>query len=127
VSAPELLGRGPQGEPRLVAGYSPSSDRYHFPSSSVCPYSGSTDVEQRLLSSTGTLWAWTAVMAPPPGYAGPTPYGFGVVEMPEGIRIVGRLTEADPTKLRIGQSMHLVVETLPIGNGDPVETYSFAP
>ncbi|MFZ0666687.1 MAG: OB-fold domain-containing protein [Acidimicrobiales bacterium] len=78
------------------------------------------------LSQTGTLWAWTAVTASPPGYEGAIPYGFGVVELPEGVRIVTRLTEADPANLRYGQQMNFVLVPLPY-EGEQVLTYAFAP
>jgi uncharacterized OB-fold protein len=74
----------------LVGGYSPTSDRFHFPVLPTCPYSGAADVQRVLLSRDGTLWAWTAVTAPPPGYEGPTPYGFGVVELTRAARVVTR-------------------------------------
>ena len=65
----------------LVGGWSPASGRYHFPLLDTCPFSGATDVERVLLSREATLWVWTAVTAAPPGYEGPVPYGFGVVEL----------------------------------------------
>ncbi len=50
--------------------------------------------------TSGRLWLWTAVTSAPPGYAGPVPYGFGVVELDGvGLRVVGRLTESDPANL----------------------------
>ena len=55
------------------------------------------------LSRQGTLWAWTAVTAPPPGYQGEVPFGIGVVELPEGVRVITRLTESDPGALAEGQ------------------------
>ncbi|HKA84608.1 MAG TPA: OB-fold domain-containing protein [Acidimicrobiales bacterium] len=68
------------------------------------------------LPRTGSLWAWTAVTAAPPGYEGPVPYGFGVVELDGvGLRVVGRLTEPDPSALREGQPMVVTTETLPGG------------
>jgi uncharacterized OB-fold protein len=74
------------------------------------------------------LWAWTAVTHPPPGYRGEVPYGFGVVELPEGLRVVSRLSEADPGRLRAGQPVHLVLETLHTDDdGRSVVTYAFAP
>jgi uncharacterized OB-fold protein len=80
------------------------------------------------LSDRGTLWAWTAVTAPPPGYLGDVPYGIGVVELPEGVRIIGRLTEADPGALHAGQAMELRVVTLgPDAEAREVLTYAFAP
>ena len=73
-----------------------------------------------MLSSEATLWAWTAVTAAPPGYAGPVPFGFGVVElMHEQLRVITRLTEPDPARLAFGQPMRLVAETLPLENGEP--------
>jgi uncharacterized protein len=97
----------------LIGGYSPTSGRYHFPLLDTCPYSGARDVQQVLLSRRGRLWAWTAVTAPPPGYGGEVPYGFGVVELAdEQLRIITRLKEADPAKLSFGQPMELVADEL---------------
>ena len=108
----------------LVGGYSPTSDRFHFPVLPTCPYSGAADVQRVLLSRDGTLWAWTAVTAPPPGYEGPTPYGFGVVELTrEQLRVVTRLTESDPARLQFGQPMTLVADEL----HDGVVTWAFTP
>ncbi len=107
----------------LVGGYSPTSGHFHFPLLDTCPYSGATDVERVLLSRDATLWAWTAVTAPPPGYEGPVPFGFGVVELvAEHLRIVTRLRQSDPSSLSFGQAMSLVPDELPGG----VVTWAFA-
>jgi uncharacterized OB-fold protein len=88
----------------------------------MCPYRGADDVERVLLSRDATLWAWTAVTAAPPGYEGPVPYGFGIVELTrERLRIVTRLTEPDPSRLAFGQPMTLVADELP----DGVVTWAF--
>ena len=111
------------GSVTLIGGFSPTSGKYHFPLLDTCPYSGATDVERVLLSRDATLWAWTAVTAAPPGYAGPVPYGFGVVELVrEELRIITRLREPDPARLTFGQPMTLVAEELP----DGVVTWAFA-
>jgi uncharacterized OB-fold protein len=74
------------------------------------------------------LWAWTAVTAAPPGYRGEVPYGMGVVELPEGIRVITRLTESDPAALRAGQPMELRVVPLHTDDeGTPIVTFAFAP
>jgi uncharacterized OB-fold protein len=93
----------------LLGGYSRTSGHHHFPLGEVCPYTGADDVEPVDLPVTGRLWLWTAVTSAPPGYEGPVPYGFGVVDL-DGIdlRVVGRLTAADPANLREGQPMRLV-------------------
>lgn len=74
------------------------------------------------------MWAFTAVTAPPPGYLGETPYGFGVVELVEGVRVITRLTVADPSALAIEQPMHLVIDDLATdAEGRHTVTYAFAP
>jgi uncharacterized OB-fold protein len=109
----------------LVGGYSPTSKRFHFPRLDSCPYTGATDIETVTLSSDGMLWAWTAVTAAPPGYAGPVPFGFGVVELThEKLRVITRLTEPDPANLEFGQAMRLVAQSLPGEAGDVV-TWAF--
>ena len=112
----------------LIGGFSPSSGRYHFPVAPLCPYTGAEDVEEVRLSGTGRLWSWTGVTAPPPGYRGDVPYGLGIVQLEEGVRVVGRLTEADPGALRDGQPVRVVAETVFVddGGGDVV-TWAFAP
>lgn len=109
-----LLELHADGSVDLVGGYSPTSGRYHFPLLDTCPYTGATDVERVILSREATLWAWTAVTAAPPGYEGEVPYGFGVVELTrERLRVVTRLQESDPARLRFGQPMTLVRDQLP--------------
>jgi uncharacterized OB-fold protein len=110
----------------LIGGYSPTSDRHHFPRLDTCPYTGATDIETVTLSTDAMLWLWTAVTAAPPGYTGPVPFGFGVVELErEHLRVITRLTEPDPARLTVGQPMRLVAETLPRDDGGSVVTWAF--
>lgn len=112
--------------PRLLGSRCADCGGHHFPRHRTCPYCASAAVEPVTLSGHGTLWAHTAVTAAPPGYQGEVPYGFGVVELPEGIRVVTRLTEPDTTRLRLGQPMTLVVVPLHRGeDGGVVTTYAF--
>jgi uncharacterized protein len=115
-------------DPHLLGSRCSSCGGHHYPRHRVCAYCSSEDVVEVDLSSTGTLWAWTAVNAPPPGYQGEVPFGFGVVELPEGLRVVPRLTEADPSRLSAGQKMRLVVVPLHMDEeGRQVTVSAFAP
>jgi uncharacterized OB-fold protein len=123
-----LFTEATDGSVRLLGGRCGSCGEHHFPAAASCPYCSAGDVTEAPLSPTGTLWAWTAVTAPPPGYRGEVPFGFGVVELPERIRVVTRITEADPARLRRGQVMRL--EIVPLHgdeDGRPVVTYAFGP
>jgi uncharacterized OB-fold protein len=101
---------------------------YHFPRHETCPYCSTEGAEPVELSRSGVLWAWTAVTAAPPGYNGAVPFGFGVVELPEGIRVITLLTESDPAALSAGAPMTLVRwELATNADGAAVTTYAFGP
>lgn len=113
--------------PALVCGRCGACGAHHFPRQHTCPYCAADDVDEVHLRGPGTLWAYTAVTAAPPGYGGDVPYGFGVVELPE-LRVVTRLTEPDPGRLGVGQAMELVLAPLEVDDeGRTVVTYAFAP
>jgi uncharacterized protein len=114
--------------PRLLGSRCEVCGRLHFPRHDTCPYCSASGARAVELSGTGHLWSWTAVTSAPPGYWGEIPYGFGVVELPEGVRVVTRLTEADPARLSAGQPMDMVVVPLRVDDaGNRALTYAFAP
>ena len=114
--------------PRLLGSRCDVCGRHHFPRHDTCPYCSADATRPVELSGTGRLWSWTTVTTAPPGYSGEVPYGFGVVELPEGLRVVTRLTEVDASSLSAGQAMAMVL--VPVGvddNGRRIVTYAFAP
>ena len=127
--APELLEVPVDGlGPTLLGGFSPSSGLHHFPQFALCPYTGADDVAPARLPRHGTLWLWTTVTAPPPGYTGSVPFGFGVVELEGGLRVVTRITETDPNALTFGMTMRLVADVVAIdADGTEIVAWAFAP
>lgn len=118
----------PEASPRLLAGRCGSCAQHHFPATDVCPYCGADGCITIRLGERGTLFVYTAVLKAPPGYRGRVPYGFGVVELPEGIRVVTRLTESSVDRLRVGMPMRLVLEDVFVNDaGDTVVGWAFAP
>jgi len=122
-----LFTDGPDG-PRLIAGRCAACGGLHFPRGPVCPYCAADGCEERLVGPAGRLWLYTAVGSRPPGYRGPVPYGFGIVELDGGLRVVTRLTEPRLDRLRPGQPMRLVLEALHTDDdGRAVVSYAFRP
>jgi uncharacterized OB-fold protein len=114
--------------PHLIGALCPSCDRRSFPYGDTCPWCGADATREVLLAATGTLWAWTAVTASPPGYQGEVPYGFGVVQLDDGVRVITRLTESDPGAMSFGQPMRLVLETVDHAeNEQDIVTWAFDP
>lgn len=124
--APDLF-TATHGDPRLRAAVCEACRRLHFPASDSCPYCGNERCTERLVGAAARLFLHTAIATRPPGYRGSVPYGFGVVELAEGLRVVTRLTEADPARLRPGQAMRLVIEPLHDEDGTTVVSYAYAP
>jgi hypothetical protein len=112
----------------LLGGHCPACGRMHFPRAGTCPYCGTAPCEERALSPEGTLYLFTAVHSRPPGYRGEVPFGIGVVELPEGVRIVARLTEARVERLRAGMRVRFaLVLAYRDEAGGEVVTYGFSP
>ncbi len=114
--------------PRLLGGRCPGCGRWHFPAAPDCPYCGGERCAPVPCGARGTLCLFTTVHARPPGYLGELPFGFGVVELPEGLRVITRLTESDPARLRPGLAMRLAIVPLHVAaDGGPVVTFAYAP
>ncbi len=114
--------------PTLLGSRCGACGSVHFPRADACSYCATEHPQPVDLSPRGTLWAWTAVTAPPPGYQGEVPFGIGVVELPEGVRVITRLTVGDPGALSAGQAMELRVVPLHRDqDGNDVVSYAFAP
>jgi uncharacterized OB-fold protein len=114
--------------PALLASRCGTCGSVLFPRVDACTYCATEGTMPLDLTGPGVLWAWTAVTAPPPGYEGEVPFGMGVVELPEGVRVITRLTESDPHALEAGQPM--VLRIVPLhrdADGQEVVTYAFAP
>jgi len=116
------------GGPRLLAGQCPACSRPHFPAGRVCPYCAAEGCTETRVGPAGRLWLYTAIGTRPPGYAGEVPFGFGVVELPGGLRVITRLTEPRLELLRPGMPMRLVITPLHTDDaGTAVVSYAFAP
>jgi uncharacterized OB-fold protein len=91
-------------------------------------------MQAHLLPSRGTLWTWTTQeFLPKEPYAGGEtldtfePYGIGVVQLGDEVRVEGRLTESDPGKLRFGMEVELAIVPFRVeDDGTQVMTYAFA-
>src|SRR5256885_665592 len=98
---------------RLLGGRCSGCRRFNFPAQAICPYCSAEGCETAALSPRGVIEVCTTVITRPPGYEGPLPFGFGVVELPEGIRIISRIKA--PERCRAGTAVHLVIEPLSTG------------
>ncbi len=106
----------PSEDPHLIGTKCNSCGAYFFPKKSTCnnPDCVEKKVEDVLLSTEGKLWNYTIQTAPPPLFdtEQKPPFIYGIVELSEGIRVIGLVTRCEPEKIRIGMDMKLIVEAL---------------
>ena len=78
-----------------------SCRRGAFPPLPGCPHCGGEQGTIVVSSGDATLYTWTVChIAFDPDFAGDVPYVVGVVELPEGARVIARLEEIAPADLR---------------------------
>ncbi len=72
---------------------------------SLCPNCGRDEVQQVGLGNKGFIWTFTVARHMPPGaYKGPkpfSPFGLGLVELPEGLRVLTPIA-GDVDRMKIG-------------------------
>jgi uncharacterized protein len=125
----------PSDDPRLIGARCPACAAITFPFQGSCPRCGDTGMERHLLPPRGTLWTWTTQgFLPKEPYAGGEtaetfrPYGVGLVQLGDEVRVEARLTEADPGRLRFGMDVELVVVPFRVDDdGTEVMTFAFQP
>ena len=98
----------------LIASYCEADDRYEFPALEQCP-ACEGPVTQRRLSTHGTISQFTSVNHPPPDGLVPVPYAVAVVDFPEGLSILGLVSNAaNVDDLEFGDEVRTVAA--PVGD-----------
>lgn len=126
----------PSDRPALIGSRCLECGNHMFPVQGSCPRCSGSRTESVELERRGTLWTWTVQGFPPksPPYAGDADprtfraFGVGYVELRNQLKVETRLTESDPSRLRIGMEMELVVVPLAADSeGNEIVTFAFAP
>lgn len=120
--------------PRLLGSRCSGCGTPYFPRSAVChhPECRESKIEEASFGPRGTLWSCAIQNYPPPAparYEEPyAPYAVGMVDMPEGLRVLARISADDPEGVRAGAEVELVLERLYLDeNGNEVITWKFRP
>ena len=131
--ADELFEVSAAGTAALVGSRCTGCGTHYFPKSISCrnPRCDTKGIERALLGRRGTLYSYTVQCYRPPALfrMDPwAPYAIGLVQLPEGLRVLGMLTGCELDQIRIGMSLRLLVEPLyRDADGREVLTYKFSP
>jgi len=134
-SAPVVQGlfEGQGDATRLLASRCRGCGSVYFPRSLSCRHPRCTDKAPQdiQLGPQGTLYSFTVQAYRPPALFvmdNLAPYALGLVELPEGLRVMAMLTGRSPQDWRIGESVALTTEVLyRDSEGRDVLTYQFRP
>jgi len=89
----------------LAYQFSPGAGKAVFYPRVLCPFTGSSKLEWRLSKGLGTVYA-TTVVHPAEG----APYNVALIDCDEGFRMMSRVEDIAPEKVRIGQRVRLRVQ-----------------
>ena len=125
----------PDDDPKLIGSRCTECGATTFPAQTRCPRCSRTTMSELALPQRGTLVSWTTQGFPPViPYAGDetgasfTPFGVGLVQLEDVVRVEARLTESDPAKLRFGMDVELEIVPFYVDDqGDEIMTFAFAP
>ena len=125
----------PDDDPKLIGSRCDDCAATTFPTQSRCPRCSGTNMVELLLPKRGTLVTWTTQGFPPMvPFAGDAtgksfePFGVGLVQLEDVVKVEARLTESDPAKLRFGMDVELTIVPFYVDeDGDEIMTFAFAP
>lgn len=120
--------------PRLLGSRCRSCGTPYFPKAALChhPECTKSRIDDAAFGPRGKLWSWAIQNYPPPPparYEEPyIPYAVGVIDLDDGLRVVGRMSVDDPESLRIGEEVELTIEPICRDEqGREVVTWKFRP
>ena len=114
--------------PALVGQKCRACGKVAFPRKRVCPACFGENLDDQLLSTTGTLHTYTRTYVGAPHL--PSPYLLRFVDVPEGIRLLSLLVDCEPAEevLRVGMPMEMTIGPLmKDASGEDLFTYKFRP
>lgn len=133
IPVADNLFQGEGRDTRLIGSRCRSCGTHYFPKSLGCrnPRCRDKAIEDALLGPHGTLYSYTVQIYRPPALFRMepfVPYAIGMVELEQGLRVMGMLTGRATDEIRIGMALELTVETLYRDEqGRDVATYKFRP
>ena len=77
----------------------------YFPPRPFSPFTGSRDVEVFEASGKATLYSYVINHRPARGFEADAPYAIAVVQLPEGVRMMGNVTGVGAEELRVGLAL----------------------
>ncbi len=73
-----------------------------FPPRLICNVCQSQDLEKTKLAEAGKVLTYTIIRVPPHQFVDQAPYAVGIVELDDGVRIMGQIVDCDFEDIKVG-------------------------
>jgi uncharacterized OB-fold protein len=120
--------------PRLLGSKCRGCGAVYFPKDTVChnPDCDDLEMEDAAFGPTGTIWGCAIQNYPPPPPALTRepyePYAMGLIDLDDGLRVMGRIDVDDPMDATVGGRVELVIgELCDDDEGNEIVTWMFRP
>jgi uncharacterized OB-fold protein len=107
----------------LMLQYDPSTRRYQFWPRMCSVRTGRRNLQWRKATGRGKIYSFTTTYVPTAGFEDKVPYLVGLIELDEGVRIIGNLINVKPENVKIGMPVKVTWEKL----ADDANYFAFEP
>jgi uncharacterized OB-fold protein len=121
----------PHEKPSLIGSKCPACGQVYFPKrkKEICIRCQHMGLEEVKLSRRGKIYSFSVIMQTPTAYyIGRVPYAYGVIVLPEKVRVRTHFTGCDFKDLKLNMPVELVIEKLGEDEqGNEVMAHKFKP
>ena len=103
--------------------WDPKARKYQFWPRANSVRTGRRNLQWKPTSGKGELYSFTITHVATPGFEDKTPYAVGLIELDEGVRIIGNLLNVAIEDVKIGMRMKVAWEKI----DDDITYFAFEP
>ncbi len=111
---------------RLLGVKCETCGKYYFPSRPLCPKCRRKGkVNEVQFSGKGKIHTYTTIYSAPTGFEDQVPYVIALVELEEGVKILGQVVDCDPSDVKIGARVEKVFRVIQRDDPEGLIHYGF--
>ncbi|MEE2720243.1 MAG: OB-fold domain-containing protein [Pseudomonadota bacterium] len=108
---------------KLMLQWDPMKRKYQFWPRANSVHTGRRNLQWKAATGKGELYSFTITHVPVPGFESKAPYVIGMIELDEGVRIIGNMVNVQPEEIEIGMRVKVAWEKI----NDDITYFAFEP
>ncbi len=110
---------------RLVGGYCENCGEKMFPKQKICPRCRSDKIREVDLPRKGKVITYTIVKTPPRGFEYYTPYVLAIIELEDGTKVFGQLTDVEESEVRESLEVEMTIRKIRVSGESGAIAYGY--